>query len=1059
MRSRHSKLHALLGLLLYLCTIHSCASVPCHPADVSALLQLKRSFLNPNLPSWRAGADCCLWEGVACDAASGRVIALDLSERGLQSRALDPAIFNLTSLRNLSLAYNDFMGASLPSSGFELLTKMVHLNLRSTSFFGQIPVGIARLRKLVALDFSSDDFDTYFYLEKPSFETFISNLSSLRELHLDEVSISSSGDRWSAALANSTPRLQILSLQGCSLSGSIHHSFSRLHSLVEINLSYNVFSGKVPEFFADFPLLSRLDLSYNHFEGQFPTKVCQLKYLRTLDLSGNHKLSGHLSSFPVESKLESLNLLDTHFSDSMPVSIVNLKSLSSLALTTEGTSKELYLIGKLPSLDELNLQGSGLEKPHFSWIGELRHLTSLSISSYNFSEPIPTWIGNLTNLMELDLHSCNFYGAIPSWISNLTQLSDIRFTGNYLTGKIPRYLFTRPEIQTLYLNSNQLSGHLEDIDDPLSSSLYWIDVSDNQIVGTIPESYLELKSLQGLRLGKNKLTGTVNISSFWKLENLVELSLSYNMLSVICEEGHSLFSSLPDIRVLGLVSCNLTELPHALRYLDNIESLNLSNNHIKGVIPSWIWENWKVQLTYLNLSHNMFTSLEKPPSLVAMTSLNFLDLSSNRLEGNVPELDMVSARMLDYSNNYFNSILPNFANYHGELTYLDLSKNKLHGHIPSSICTATKLQILDLSYNYFSGLIPSCLTQCNLTVLKLRGNQVQGALPDNIRDGCMLQTLDFSSNYIEGKLPRSLSNCQDLGLLDVSNNQIADSFPSWLGSLPQLRVLVLRSNQFFGMITDLQGSDRIMKFSSLQILDLSSNSFSGHLPKGWFNELKSMMVNDNDQGQVIGHQLDFLDSFYRDTVTIAIKGSDLIFTKILTTFKVIDLSNNSFGGDIPESIGRLVSLHGLNMSHNNFTGQIPSQIGNLTRLESMDLSCNHLTGGIPEDLSSLTSLAWLNLSYNNLTGRIPQGNQFLSFPNSSFEGNAGLCGSQVSKQCDNASSIVPRASDPPHSNSLWQGRLDAILLFTFVGLGFGVGFAGAIIFQQFCRIDGWTFKH
>ena len=175
----------------------------------------------------------------------------------------------------------------------------------------------------------------------------------------------------------------------------------------------------------------------------------------------------------------------------------------------------------------------------------------------------------------------------------------------------------------------------------------------------------------------------------------------------------------------------------------------------------------------------------------------------------------------------------------------------------------------------------------------------------------------------------------------------------------------------------------------------------------------------------------------------------------------LTFSNNAFDGPIPASIGRLSSLHGINMSHNNFTEQIPSQLGNLPWLESLDLSWNHFSGEIPEELTSLTSLAWLNLSYNNLTGRIPQGNQFLSFPNSSFEGNLGLCGSQVSKQCDNSGSgsATQRASDHHESNSLWQDRVDTILLFTFVGLGFGVGFALAMMFNRFCHIEGWACKH
>jgi Leucine-rich repeat (LRR) protein len=75
-------------------------------------------------------------------------------------------------------------------------------------------------------------------------------------------------------------------------------------------------------------------------------------------------------------------------------------------------------------------------------------------------------------------------------------------------------------------------------------------------------------------------------------------------------------------------------------------------------------------------------------------------------------------------------------------------------------------------------------------------------------------------------------------LLDIGNNQIVDSFPYWMGILPKLQVLVIRPNQFFGMITNLQENyQTINYFSSLQILDLASNSFSGHLPQGWFNEL------------------------------------------------------------------------------------------------------------------------------------------------------------------------------------------------------------------------------
>jgi len=102
-----------------------------------------------------------------------------------------------------------------------------------------------------------------------------------------------------------------------------------------------------------------------------------------------------------------------------------------------------------------------------------------------------------------------------------------------------------------------------------------------------------------------------------------------------------------------------------------------------------------------------------------------------------------------------------------------------------------------------------------------------------------------------------------------------------------------------------------------------------------------MMNNNNDKGEILEHNYTngvSKNDIYQDTITITYKNFDFTLTKIQTALKVIDFSDNTFNGSIPKSIGRLVSLHGLNMSHNNFTGQIPSQLGNLTRLESMDLS-------------------------------------------------------------------------------------------------------------------------
>jgi hypothetical protein len=155
----------------------------------------------------------------------------------------------------------------------------------------------------------------------------------------------------------------------------------------------------------------------------------------------------------------------------------------------------------------------------------------------------------------------------------------------------------------------------------------------------------------------------------------------------------------------------------------------------------------------------------------------------------------------------------------------------------------------------------------------------------------------------------------------------------------------------------------------------------------------------------------------------------------------VDFSNNKLNGTIPDLVGNLVSLHILNMSHNAFTGNIPTQLGKMSQLESLDLSWSHLSGEIPQELANLTFLETLDLSNNNLEGRIPQPRQFGTSENSSFEGNIGLCGAPLSRQC--ASSPQPNELKP----KMPQDHVD-ITLFMFVGLGFRLGFAVAILVIQ-----------
>ncbi|KAL0003535.1 hypothetical protein SO802_017316 [Lithocarpus litseifolius] len=506
---------------------------------------------------------------------------------------------------------------------------------------------------------------------------------------------------------------------------------------------------------------------------------------------------------------------------------------------------------------------------------------------------------------------------------------------------------------------------------PRSNRVSELNLDGFSLSGHIGRGLLQLQSLRKLSLAKNNLTGTIT-PNIARLDSLRVLDLSENGLSGAIPEDF--FRQCGSLRVISLAKNKLSgKIPDSLSSCSTLASINFSSNQFSGSLPSGIW---------------------------SLNGLRSLDLSDNSLEGEIPKgiEGSNNLRAINLGKNQFSGKVPDGIGSCLLLRFIDLSENSFSGTLPGTLQKLSLCNYLNLHMNSFTGEVPDWIGEMkSLETLDFSANGFSGQLPSSIGNLQSLKVLNFAANGFTGTLPESMVNCKNLVVLDLSQNSLKGDLPAWIFKSGLQEVSLSEKKLSGSMNSPLASSVG----SSLEILDLSHNAFSGEIASS-VGALSSLQFLNLSKNFLVGpipvsigelkalNNLDLSENQLNGSIPLEIGG--------VVSLNELRLEKNFLWGKIPTSIEHC-SLTTLIVSQNRLSGYIPVAIAKLTNLQNVDLSFNNLSGSLPKQLANLPHLLTFNISHNNLQGELPAGGFFNTISPFSVTGNPSLCGSAVNKSC------------------------------------------------------------
>ncbi|KAF3794375.1 putative LRR receptor-like serine/threonine-protein kinase [Nymphaea thermarum] len=251
---------------------------------------------------------------------------------------------------------------------------------------------------------------------------------------------------------------------------------------------------------------------------------------------------------------------------------------------------------------------------------------------YHINEASYLFLCHILIFQQRDVMWNNIAGTIPKEIGSIKTLKLLLLNGNHLTGPLPEEIGFLPNLDRIQIDQNMITGPIPTSFANLNNTKHLL-LDNNNLSGSLPPELYLLPSLLILQLDNNQFTGAIP-ASYSKMSKLLKLSLRNCSLEGLVPD----LSSITELGYLDLSWNHLTGVIPTNKLSANITTISLENNQLNGSVPATIWENRtygskdRLIVDLQNNSLSNISSILNPPTNVSVRlQRNPLCSSANQL--------------------------------------------------------------------------------------------------------------------------------------------------------------------------------------------------------------------------------------------------------------------------------------------------------------------------------------------------------------------------------------------------------------------------------------------